>query len=262
MGRRRVVFLGAVTLFLGAMAVAAQDRADFTGTWTRFDVPRSPDSSHVERIAQAGDEITVHVESRSAFGSIAGGFTGDYRYRIDGPLESKKAADGTVRSVAVSWDEGRLVFLRTTTEGANTTTEREAWSLADEGAMLFKDRRTTDWRGTREERVVFQRTEGELAGFGVYGVAGKPCRAWSGERGRPDGAANLQWVMGYLTAYGVDRAFRVAAGADAGGKLRPTDAEETVRIIDEYCTRRPNADLREATEDLIRQLGGTRPVRQ
>ncbi len=257
----RALWLGVAALTLTAFSAGAQDHPDFTGTWTRMDQWPSPDSSHVERIVQNGDEFTVHVESKSAFGSMMGGYSGDHTYTIGGPLDSKKDADGRVRSVAVSWEGPRLVFLRTTTEGANTTTEREAWSLADAGGMLFKDRRTTDWRGTRDERVVFQRSDGKPGAFQVYGAASKSCRAWISERGGPEGAANLQWALGYITAYGVDRAFRVAVGEDSPGKLRPTDPEEVGRIIDKYCRERhPDSDLWRAADDLVRQLGGTRPT--
>jgi hypothetical protein len=248
--------------FLTAFAVSAQDQLAFTGTWTRLDVSPSPDSFHIERIAQKSEQITVQVESKSSFGSLLGSsYRGDHTYTIGGPAESKRDADGRVRSVAVSWDGPKLVFIRTTTEGANTTTEREAWSLTDGGDMLFKDRRTTDWRGTRDERIVSQRSEGKPGGFQVYGAAGKSCRAWISERGGTEGAASLQWVLGYVTGYGVDRGFRIAAGGDTSGKLRPTDAEEIGQIIDKYCgERHPDSDLWRAADDLIRQLGGTRPV--
>ncbi len=133
-----------VAFFLAAGALSAQDNPDFTGTWTRLDRSPSPDSSHVERIAQKAEAITVHIESRSSFGSVATSYKDDRTYAIGGALESRKDADGRVRSVAVSWDGPKLVFLRTTTEGANTATEREEWSLGDGGDMLFKDRHTTD----------------------------------------------------------------------------------------------------------------------
>ena len=98
-------------------------------------------------------------------------------------------------------------------------------------------------------------------GFQVYGAAGKSCRAWVSERGGPEGVANLQWVLGYVTAYGVDRAFRVGAGGDTSGGLRPTNAEEIGQIIDRYCGKRhPDSDLWRAADDLLRQLGGTRPA--
>ena len=120
----------------------------------------SSDFSYVETVAQKGDEITVHVESKGSFGSMGGMYSGEHTYPIGGPLESKKDAEGRVRSVAVSWDGPRLVFLRTTTEGANVTTERESWSVSADGTKLTKERQTTDWRGTKHERLVFQRNAG------------------------------------------------------------------------------------------------------
>ena len=203
----------------------------------------------------------MHVESKSSFGSVSGSYSGDHTYTIGGRLESTKDPDGRIRSVAVSWDGPKLVFLRTTTEGANTTTEREAWSLSDGGDMLFKDRRTTDWRGTRDERIVFQRSEGKPGGFQIYGAASKSCRAWMSDRSGPEAAVNLQWVLGYVTAYGVERSFRIASGGDTAGKLRPTTPDEIGQVIDKYCgDRHPDSDVWRAADDLIRQLGGTRPV--
>jgi hypothetical protein len=245
---------------LCAVAAPAQERPDFTGTWTRLDIWPSPDSTEIEEISQAGDQITLRVESRSRFGSLGGIYKGDHVYAIGGPLESKKAPDGSVRSVAVAWDAGRLVFVRTTIEGANTTTEREAWSLEDAGDLLVKDRRTTDWRGVRDERIAFQRSDGKGGGFQMFGAGAKSCRTWMSERGSADGRASLQWVLGYVSAYGIHRSYRVAAGLDAPGRLRPTNTEEIGQIIDNYCgERHPDSDLFRAAEDLLRQLGASRP---
>lgn len=161
----RPVCLRAAVMFLSAIALSAQDQPDFTGTWTRLDSSLSPNSRHVERIAQTGGQLRVEREGSETGGPLGLGYHDDHTYTIGGPLQSKEDPDGRVRSVAVSWDGPKLIFLRTTTEGANTTTEREAWSLGDGGDMLFKDRRTTDWRGTRDERVVFQRSKGKPGGF-------------------------------------------------------------------------------------------------
>jgi hypothetical protein len=103
--------------------------------------------------------------------------------------------------------------------------------------------------------------EGKPGGFQVYGAAAKSCRAWVSERATAARAGSLQWVMGYVTAYGVDRAYQVAATGDVSGALRRTNPEEIAKIIDQYCDERhPDSDLWRAADDLIRQLGGTRPT--
>ncbi len=163
MGLIRSVSLGVTVMFIAALPVSAQDKPDFTGTWTRIAPSASSDSSYVERVVQKGNEITVHVESKSSFGSMGGMYSGERTYTIGGSLEPKKDPEGRVRSVAVSWDGPHLVFLRTTTEGANVTTERESWSLSADGTKLTKERETTDWRGATSERVVFQRSPGHIA---------------------------------------------------------------------------------------------------
>jgi len=153
---RRASVAVAVVL-LAPLLVVAQGSPDFSGTWTQTSPQLSGDSSHIERISQKGKEITVYIESKSSFGSMGGSYRGDHTYTIGGPVESKKDADGRVRSMAVSWDGPRLVFIRTTTEGANTAIVREAWSLMDDGTFLIKDRRTADWRGTRDDQIVLRR---------------------------------------------------------------------------------------------------------
>lgn len=72
----RSVLLGVAVMFLAALPVSAQDRPDFTGTWTRVAPSASSDFSYVETVAQNGDEITVHVESKGSFGSMGGMYSG------------------------------------------------------------------------------------------------------------------------------------------------------------------------------------------
>jgi hypothetical protein len=45
-----------------------------------------------------------------------------------------------------------------TIEGTNATIEPEVWAVSDDGKTLTKERQTTDWRGTRNERSVFRRS--------------------------------------------------------------------------------------------------------
>jgi hypothetical protein len=255
------ICLAVVALVSSVLGAGAQDHPDFSGTWTRIE--SSSDSWHQERIAQTATQIAIEREGRDTGGRLGVGYRDNHSYTIGGPPVTKKAADGSVRSVALSWDGPQLVFLCTTTEGANTTVEREAWSLGDGGDILFKDRRTTDWRGTRDGRVAWQRTDGHPTGFQAFGVAWKKCRTWVAERHGAAGAANLQWMLGYVTAYSVERSWRVAAGGDPSGKLRRTSADEIGQMIDSYCgERHPDSDLLMATWNLLEQLGGTRPEPQ
>ena len=157
MGTKGRATVTVAVVLLASLLGGAQGNPDFSGTWTQTSPQLSGDSSQIERISQKGKEISVDVESKSSFGAMGASYRGDHTYTIGGPAESKKDLEGRVRAVAVSWDGPRLVFIRTTTEGANTTIVREAWSLMDDGTFLIKDRRTTDWRGTRDEQIVLRR---------------------------------------------------------------------------------------------------------
>ena len=143
---------------LAAVVALAQDRPDFTGKWTRAQPPLSPGDSYVQTVTQTDSQITLQVQSSGSAGPMGFAYHGDpHTYTIGGPAELKKDTDGSVRAVAVSWDGLRLVFVRTTTEGANVTTERESWSLSADGQELTKETETTSWRGTSRGRTVLQR---------------------------------------------------------------------------------------------------------
>jgi hypothetical protein len=155
----RTVAVGLSVASLAGVAVIAQDRPDFTGNWIRTQPSSSSSASYTEQVSQRDDQITVQVQESGSFGGMGTWYRGDpHTYAIGSPANVKKDADGRVRSVTVSWDGPRLVFVRTTTEGANVTTEREAWSLSHDGRELTKETETTDWRGTRRGRTVLQRS--------------------------------------------------------------------------------------------------------
>jgi hypothetical protein len=64
---------------------------------------------------------------------------------------------GLIRSLTISWDGPTLVFVRTTLEGLNVSTERTVWTLSDDGRKLTRARETTNWKGTTRGRTVLQR---------------------------------------------------------------------------------------------------------
>jgi hypothetical protein len=142
---------------LVASSAAGGQQAGFSGRWTRVEPPLSADSVDTQRIEVDGSVLKLHIEQRGTAGSLGYGFTDDRTYAIDGPIESKKDDDGRIRTVAVHREGPDLVFVRTTTEGLNVTTEREVWSISADGSTLTKASETTDWRGTRTGRRVYQR---------------------------------------------------------------------------------------------------------
>ncbi len=147
----------AVALLLVPFVALAQARPDFSGSWTQVEPPLGPDSTHVERLELRGSELKVMVKMSAP--TIGGGVAGqfDHTYTIGAPAETTKDKEGVIRTVAVTWDGPALLFVRTTQEGANTTTERDVWSLSADGTTLTKSRETTSWKGISRERRVYKR---------------------------------------------------------------------------------------------------------
>ncbi len=156
LGTMRSTLVAAAVVLFAPLLAGAQE-TDFSGTWTQTSPALSEDASNVERIEQRGRHITVTVEKSGPAGPFGYRSWGDHTYTIGGPVESRKNDAGLVRTVAVIRDGTRLVFITTTTEGANTTIQHEAWSLLNDGTYLVKDRHTTDWRGTSEDRIILAR---------------------------------------------------------------------------------------------------------
>lgn len=150
MGPTRSVSRGVTVMVLAAQIASGQNKPDFTGTWTQTDPQLSSGSSRSEQIEQQGNLLRVRLEWN---GQGLMGYWGrdDRSYTIGGPVESRRDAEGRVRTVAVSWEDSTLVFTRTTTEGTSTTAEREVWSLSNGGRRLVK------WRGQGAQRVVFEK---------------------------------------------------------------------------------------------------------
>lgn len=147
-----------VAFLLLPVAAMAQSKPDFSGTWTQVQPPLGPDETHIERLELRDSVLKATVDTRMAAGPLgSGGGHFDRTYSIGAPAETTKDKDGVIRSVAVTWDGLALVFVRTTQEGANTTTARDVWSVSEDGTKLTKSSETTSWRGTSRDTRVFKR---------------------------------------------------------------------------------------------------------
>lgn len=149
--------LAMIFALAAALAVSAQERPDFSGVWNQIDPSLSSESSHVVQIEQRGSLFNVKVQKSGPAGNMGYGFRSEHTYVIGAPPEPQKDNEGRVRTVSVDWEGDAIVFLRTTVEGANTTTEREVWSLSPDGTRLTLSRRTTDWKGTSTAQSTFQK---------------------------------------------------------------------------------------------------------
>ncbi len=144
-------------LSLAAVAWAAQSRPNFSGTWSQIEPELGPEDTHVERIDLHDSTLKIKVKAQFSGGVGWGALNREHTYTIGGPAETSTDRDGRSRSIIVTWDGPALVFVRTTQEGANTTTEREVWSMSEDGKKLTKWRQTTSWKGTQRGRTVLER---------------------------------------------------------------------------------------------------------
>jgi hypothetical protein len=145
-------------LIVASVAIGTQVRPDFTGTWTQVDPPLSSTEKHVLQIERRGLVLTLHVEKSGPAGrTLLFSFKDDRTYTIGAPPESRTDGEGRVRTVSVDWQGDALAFLRTETEGANTTTEHEVLEMSADGKRLTRTRATTSWRGTSTDQAAFER---------------------------------------------------------------------------------------------------------
>jgi len=78
----------------------------------------------------------------------------------------------------------------------------------------------------------------------------------SNEQSRIDAFQMLQWVRGYLAAYNARGAFDDPNHVRETSSIEPP-AEATIYLfIDSYCHKHPTAYVINATEALLRDLGG------
>jgi hypothetical protein len=140
-----------------ATSSSGQVRPNYSGTWTQSEPQLGPDSSHLERIELREPVLKVTIDGSGSAGSIGTAYHFDHTYSIGAPAETRKYDDGRIRSITATWEGLTLVIVTSTQEGANTTTEREVWSMSDDGTTLTKTREATSWRGTSSERRVFKR---------------------------------------------------------------------------------------------------------
>jgi hypothetical protein len=147
----------AVAALLPAIAANGQSKPDFSGTWSQVEPQIAPGNRYVLRIELQGSSLKIKDDIKTS--NLMGAFSSndEHVYTIGAPTETKKGDDQRVRSLTVSWDGPAIVFVRTTLEGANVTTERTAWTLSDDGSTLTRSRETTDWQGTTRSRSVLQR---------------------------------------------------------------------------------------------------------
>lgn len=134
-----------------------QSKSDFSGTWSQVEPQVAPGNRYVLQIELQGSSLKIKDDIRTVDSVAMFISTDEHVYTIGAPTKTEKGDDHRVRTLTVSWDGPTIVFVRTTLEGANVTTERTVWALSDDGTKLTRSRETTDWQGTTRSRIVLQR---------------------------------------------------------------------------------------------------------
>ncbi|HEX6279522.1 MAG TPA: hypothetical protein VFZ49_05840 [Pyrinomonadaceae bacterium] len=179
----RKVMLAVFAVCVSAMAAAAQDKANYSGTWTldkeksTFSGPMRVDSMTLT-VAQTAKDIKVDTSTkrlppndgpagggpgRGMGGRGFGMGDGSTTYSLDGK-EIKTEMDGPNGKMPVT-HKGKLdadgsLKLTTTRSftgpmGEMTMTTNETWKLSADGKTLTIDRENTTPRGAQTSKLVF-----------------------------------------------------------------------------------------------------------
>lgn len=156
-GASRTPLLVVLVPLLAAVVLAAQSRPNFSGTWSQIEPDLGPGATHVEHVNVHDSTLTIQVGAQGQGAAGGGVLKLEHTYTIGGSAHTTKDRDGRNYSIRVTWEGPALVFNRATQEGANTTTEREVWSMSEDGTKLVKSRDTTSWKGTQRSRTILER---------------------------------------------------------------------------------------------------------
>jgi hypothetical protein len=170
----KIVLMAVFCMLLGVGIVAAQEKANFAGSWT-LDVSksklseRSPIESMTMKVTQTDKEISVETktvrkqrpegEARGGMGRPGGGMMGGgdatRTYSLDGKETS--ADDVTLKSNFELDGKLKLIQTRSFEGPMGTVTIRtvETWQFADEGKTLKVTRDTETPRGKQSSEMVF-----------------------------------------------------------------------------------------------------------
>jgi hypothetical protein len=169
----KIVLMAVFCMLLGVGIVAAQENANFAGSWT-LDVSksklseRSPIESMTMNVTQTDKDLSLETktvrkprpegESRGGGGfggGMMGGGDATRTYSLDGnetsaddiKLKSNLEKDGKLKLIQTRSFDGPM--------GAVTIKTVETWQLADEGKTLKVTRDTETPRGKQSSEMVF-----------------------------------------------------------------------------------------------------------
>ncbi|CAN5325829.1 hypothetical protein BH20ACI2_BH20ACI2_24720 [soil metagenome] len=183
--KRNILFAAILSLFLMAISVSAQKASNFSGTWT-LDVSKSKLGERVTiesqtlTVTQTDKDIKVVTATKRAAppaGAPAGGGGGrpgggggmgggdtTVSYNLDGKevtIEQESPMGKVPMKMSGKIDGGKLKLASARTfngpNGEITTTNKESWSVSEDGNVLTVDREMTSPRGTNSTQSVYTR---------------------------------------------------------------------------------------------------------
>ncbi len=145
-----------VAVLLVAVAAAAQEKPNFSGTWKQ-NMEKSPTKSswlksYLNKIEQ--NDATLKVTTTTV--GDRGERSYDRTYSI-GKEEKSQDHEGDEFTTTVKFDAGSLVFETTEKERGAILTTRETWTLSADGKTLTKVLKRSGPRGDSEQQYVLEK---------------------------------------------------------------------------------------------------------
>lgn len=175
----KIIFTAAFCLIAGALAVSAQQKTDYSGSWT-LDVSksklseRSPVESMTMDVTQTDNDISVDTktvrkprpegEGRGGGmgrpgGGMGGGMMGGGDAKRTYTLDGKESDGGDISLKAKTEKDGKLKLTQSrnieTPMGSINVKTVETWQLTDEGKTLKVVRETETPRGSQTSEMIF-----------------------------------------------------------------------------------------------------------
>ena len=145
-------------LTLALVAIQAQAKTDFSGTWklntskTDFG-PMPPPDSVTEKIAHQDPDIKANVVSA---GGPMGDMTYDVAYNTEGKETTNSVGGNDFKSTA-KWDGDELVVDTKGSFGGTDFTSKDRWNLSTDGKVLTVTRHLTSSMGEADMKMIFDK---------------------------------------------------------------------------------------------------------
>jgi hypothetical protein len=143
----------ATSLFLIAVAVAADSKPNLSGTW-KMNAQKSDAGSEIKSRIDTIEHQDPKLKITTVQDDENGKNTVVREYVTDGRQMSQAVLD-TDRKSSAHWDGGVLVIETNVNDGAYTI--RDRWILADDKRSIQIDRQFSSSQGTRTQRVVLEK---------------------------------------------------------------------------------------------------------